>query len=363
MSRSAGRFLVTSILISSALGAALAGEGDEPKVADGKSVLAITVRSARSGAWSDAGTWAPGRAPASHDRVRIEPGHEVVYDARSDNVIDFLHVAGTLRFARDRDTRLTVGLLRVDPIVDEKPEGSGVEDVHDHHEGHPSGPEAVLEVGTPIAPIPHPYKAEIRLAYVDGHSQDSSPAIICRPGGRMELHGAPMSRTWIDLGADAKKGDERVALDEDVTGWRAGDTVIITGSEHRSSNAIGGFRGNVHRLETEERRISSIEGRTIVLDRPLEHDHAGTGPHRSEIANLSRTVVIESADPAGVRGHTMFHVHSAGAISYARFAHLGKEGVLGRYPIHFHRVRSTMRGSSVVGAAIVDSHNRWLTIH
>ncbi|MGH7173112.1 MAG: G8 domain-containing protein, partial [Gemmataceae bacterium] len=66
---------------------------------------------------------------------------------------------------------------------------------------------------------------------------------------------------------------------------------------------------------------------------------------------------------AGVRGHTMYHRHSAGAISYAEFRHLGKPGVLGRYPIHYHLVGDTMRGSSVIGASIWDSGNRWLTIH
>ena len=84
---------------------------------------------------------------------------------------------------------------------------------------------------------------------------------------------------------------------------------------------------------------------------------------RCEVANLSRNVVIESADPAGVRGHTMYHRDSSGGISYAEFRHLGKEGVLGRYAIHFHLVRDTMRGSGVLGASIWDSHNRWLTIH
>ena len=67
--------------------------------------------------------------------------------------------------------------------------------------------------------------------------------------------------------------------------------------------------------------------------------------------------------PKGVRGHTVYHQFSRGGISYARFAHLGKEGALGRYPIHFHLVEDTMRGSGVLGAAIVDSHNRWVTIH
>jgi hypothetical protein len=50
-------------------------------------------------------------------------------------------------------------------------------------------------------------------------------------------------------------------------------------------------------------------------------------------------------------------------MSYARFAHLGKEGVLGRYSIHFHLCGDSMRGSSLQGLAIVDSHNRWITIH
>ena len=74
-------------------------------------------------------------------------------------------------------------------------------------------------------------------------------------------------------------------------------------------------------------------------------------------------MIIESADPNGVRGHTVYHRFSQGGISYARFAHLGKEDVLGRYSIHYHVVGDTMRGSSVQGTAIVDSHNRWVTIH
>ena len=76
-----------------------------------------------------------------------------------------------------------------------------------------------------------------------------------------------------------------------------------------------------------------------------------------------RNVVIESAEPAVLRGHTMYHRYSSGSISYAEFRHLGKTGSLGKYSLHFHRVGDTMRGSSVVGASIWDSGNRWLTIH
>jgi hypothetical protein len=59
----------------------------------------------------------------------------------------------------------------------------------------------------------------------------------------------------------------------------------------------------------------------------------------------------------------MYHRHSAGAISYAEFRHLGIPGSLGRYSLHYHLVGDTMRGSYVIGASIWDSGNRWLTIH
>jgi hypothetical protein len=59
----------------------------------------------------------------------------------------------------------------------------------------------------------------------------------------------------------------------------------------------------------------------------------------------------------------MYHKHSAGSVSYAEFRHLGKEGVLGRYPLHFHLCGDTTRGSSVIGASVWDSANRWLAIH
>src|SRR5436305_7589795 len=116
-------------------------------------------------------------------------------------------------------------------------------------------------------------------------------------------------------------------------------------------------------MGTEERRFVRIDGTTIELDKPLAEEHSGSGEFRCEVANLSRNVIVESADPAGVRGHTLYHAYSQGGISYARFAHLGKEGLLGRYAIHFHLCGDTMRGSQVLGAAIVDSHNRWVTIH
>ena len=174
----------------------------------------------------------------------------------------------------------------------------------------------------------------------------------------MDFHGAPLNRTWVKLGETAKKGQATVTLVEPVQGWRAGDRIILTGTKERRS---GEYRRN--NVETEERIVKAIEGMKLTLDKPLEYEHFAEGEYRGEVANLSRNVVVESAEPDNARGHTMYHRGSAGAISYAEFRHLGKENTLGRYSLHFHRVGETMRGSSVIGASIWDSGNRWLTIH
>jgi hypothetical protein len=221
----------------------------------------------------------------------------------------------------------------------------------------------------------------IQLSEVAGLDRESCPAIVCC-GGRLDLHGAPLDRTWVKLGANAQAGDTVIRLAEPVTGWRVGDRIIVTSTDHPYGNDTGrglpttmsstastlrpGVRNRsseVLRASTEERKIKEITQDRITLDQPLHYAHQGEGERRGEVANLSRNVLVRSEDPNGARGHTMYHKYSAGSISYAEFRHLGKEGVLGKYPIHFHLVGDTMRGSYVLGASIWDSGNRWVTIH
>ena len=180
----------------------------------------------------------------------------------------------------------------------------------------------------------------------------------------MDFHGAELPRTWVKLGATAAKGETTVSLAEPVPGWRVGDRVIVTATRY-ASVARRERRSRAFGSDPRPRSGSSAPStaRGWNVDAPLDRDHTATGPYRGEVALLSRNVVVESADPDGVRGHTMYHRHSAGSISYAEFRHLGKAGKLGKYSLHFHRVGDTMRGSSVIGASIWDSGNRWITIH
>ncbi len=187
-------------------------------------------------------------------------------------------------------------------------------------------------------------------------------------GGRLDLHGAPLNRSWVKLGETHYPGESQIVLAEPVTGWNAGNQITIPtteGSPFYTEDKDGRriIASVADNSQTEQHEISNVRGSVLTLKKPLKFKHEAVGRFRGEVANLSRNVIVESADPDGVRGHTMYHHNSAGSLSHVEFRHLGKEGVLGRYPIHFHQCGDTMRGSSVVGCSIWDSKNRWLTIH
>ena len=81
---------------------------------------------------------------------------------------------------------------------------------------------------TPVSPLMQDlaaYSARIRLHYLEGMDRKSCPAVVCC-GGRMDFHGAPLSRAWVKLGATARKGEAAVTLAEPGQGWKAGDRVI-----------------------------------------------------------------------------------------------------------------------------------------
>jgi hypothetical protein len=310
------------------------------------------VRSVKDGRWSEASTWSDGQVPGTGAKVVIRTGHRVTYDLKSDAVIRAINVAGSLVFDPDKDTLLNVGLIKIQPGDAYSEDGF---DCDAHGEvGDAKGPIPELIVGTQDKPIAVGKSAVIRLHFVEGMNKETCPAIVCC-GGRMDLHGQPMARTWVKLGATVKAGESRVVLAEPATGWKIGDRIIVTATQTHGAKKT--------ESKTEEATIAKIDGQAIELSAPLNMDHAGDGNYRGEVANLSRNVVVESADPNGVRGHTMYHRNSSGSISYSEFRHLGKQNVLGKYAIHFHLCRDTMRGSSLVGNSVWDSHNRWITIH
>jgi hypothetical protein len=318
------------------------------------------TRSLRSGNWSDPVMWSTGIIPGQGEEVVIDSGHVVVYDLVSGAELRLVHIRGTLEFSRTLDTQMDVGMI----IISTEADVDVNVDCSSNHAGPAwvGVPPPALEVGTWDNPIPAGVTARIRLVYFSDMSSDCAPGIMCY-SGRMDLHGKPMDKTWVKLAETAPGGASSIVLAEPVD-WQVGDRILVTRASKPPGDirALGSYRTNEY-VETEERFVTSVAGNVVTLDTPLEHLHPVTGEFAPEVADLSRNVIIESKDPDGIRGHTMYHHESRGSISYAEFAHLGKEGALGRYPIHYHLIGSTMRGSSVIGASIWDSHNRFVTIH
>src|SRR5262249_47274083 len=155
-----------------------------------------------------------------------------------------VHVAGTLRFATDRPTRLDVGLIKVQPGDDASEDGF---DCDDHVPTlKPGEPRPALIVGSPDAPVEAKHTAVIPLVYREGMDKQWCPAAVCC-GGRMDFRGAPLSASWVRLGASAKAGDAAVTLAEAVRGWRVGDKVIVTATK------VPRFGARPEDLQTEER--------------------------------------------------------------------------------------------------------------
>src|SRR4029453_10530993 len=147
--------------------------------------------------------------------VMVASGHTVTYDVSSDVVIRAINVSGTLAFARDRNTLLNCGLIKIEANDDFSENGFDCDGHFD--DADPNRPRATLELGTPGEPIPAEHNAVIRLHAIEGLDPQSCPAIVCC-GGRMDFHGAPLSRTWVKLGETANKDATEVVLSENVTG-------------------------------------------------------------------------------------------------------------------------------------------------
>src|SRR6185436_17936992 len=118
---------------------------------------------------------------------------------------------GTLTFVRDKSTRLNVGLLKVQPGEEGSEDGFNCHEMVDVAEsadaarrgGDSASVRASLEIGTRENPIPAGVTATIRLSYFEGMDTNALPALM-NCGGRVDIHGAPMHRTWAKLGATAK---------------------------------------------------------------------------------------------------------------------------------------------------------------
>ncbi len=293
-----------------------------------------SIASAANGAWSNPSTWSPARVPVSGDRVSIS--HTVTYDVQSSAPLACVEVLGQLAFRADVSTLLTVGTLMVYP-------------------------NAALKIGTPSGPIAPAVTAQIVIADrpldTTFDPEQFGTGIIGL--GTITISGS--SRTpFTRLASEAGVNSSTLAAAQPLTGWRSGDKVFLPDTRHLTDAQRTNYAP-----QWEERIASSVGSTSLTVAAPLQFLHEGARdgsgaltflPH---VGNLSRNVIIRSANPAGTRGHMLFAVRANVDIRYALIKDMGRTttapldsttfdaaGVvthvgtnqIGRYPLHLHHV-------------------------
>jgi len=323
-----------------------------------------STRALRSGVWSDQGIWSSGRVPQSNDIVLIPAAIKVTYDATSDTPVQVIGINGSLVFATNRTTRLLVGTIEV------------------FEDGY-------LEIGRVDAPLEGGVVAEI--VFIDqpiNSSQDPEQYGHGLIGfGKIRMHGASIEPTFVRVAEEPAAGATSLRVEQPVTGWAPASRLVLPGTNQPSAS---------YQPQWEEPILASIADRTLQLGAALRFNHSGARnsngnveflPH---VGNLSRNVILRSANPAGTRGHVIFIERADVDIRYALFKDLGRTKIIpldsttfgakrvpthigtnqiGRYSLHMHHLFGPKTPSSngyqfvLVGNAI-DGSTKWgITVH
>ena len=304
--------------------------------------------SVSSGSWFDPAIWLNAAVPRAGEVVQIGRGTVVTYDGVSNEAIKTVGVCpgARLEFANDVSTKLVVGTLLV------------------FQGGH-------LRIGSREKPVAAEATAEIVFA-------DLAPDLAIDPKqyatsllgfGKVEICGWPKSRTWLRLAKEVRQGDRELQLEEEVTGWRPSETIILPDTRQVPPTQIKQFERRSKegtQPEWEELVIARVEGTRLILKRPAKFDHRsmqsadGKVVLRPHVAVLDRNVIFRSANPRGTRGHVLFGDRADVRIGFARFRDLGRTDALrpldntkvdprgtathigtnhiGRYALHMHHV-------------------------
>ncbi len=309
-----------------------------------------------SGPWNSGSTWNTGTVPGNDARVYIPSGRTVTYNSNATTPIRWLRVEGKITFQNNINTSLYVDTI----VVDENAE---------------------WEQGTTAAPIQSAVRSEI--VFTDTGAIDTTtydPSFVSRgllAHGKVRICGTtvtPFLKTNSALGV----GATAATLQSTPTGWRTGDTIVVSGTSLKYRNPSGGDYTAIS--SDEQRTLSTLSGGNIGLSsglstaRPVEYASFGLYPY---VSNYSRNVYFRSANVGDMsrRGHVMFMHNRDVDVRYAGFYSLGRTrkdidvtssatsalpagtNPRGRYAVHFHRTGKDdkyVTPSYVQGCAVVN---------
>jgi hypothetical protein len=271
------------------------------------------------------GSFVPLRAESSSHSLVIRAGE--TFTLLPDSDYDYVEVRGTLRVSRDYDTRFKF----IDLVV---------------------CPGGKLDMGSVDDPVLRNVEFIIKDVAIDTQIDPWQLGNGIVNLGTWTAHGQILD-AWSTIAAGVKAGATEITLTDVPDGWEVGDELLIADTSQISSSL---------RAEPTA-RIAAINGRQMILERPLVYEHlevrdpSGNIRLMPYVANITRNIVIKSDNPHGTRGHTIQTGAAHADVRYASFLGLGRttatplnnasvsDGVVtpgtnqvGRYAWHWHHV-------------------------
>jgi hypothetical protein len=286
----------------------------------------------------DPATWG-GSAPTSASDLTIEAGKTVLVDCDAQAGTLTIAEGGRLLASRMSDSTLTMhGNLIVEGTLDY---GSPADRVQAGviAELIFTGMDDQAMVGNPGTVGTVPAAALVPVA--------SDVGLWIQGNGLFTAAGQP-KKSWSRLTESAGPGDATFSVD-DASGWLPGDKIMLTPTDPTS---VSGYSTNF-----DEGTVASVSGDTVTLDAAPTHAHAGCADdclRRGEAANLTRNVVIRSADDQN-HAHILSRQQGRVQLDGVELRWLGPEKAGGperRSALFFHAQRDGSRGSFVRNTAI-----------
>jgi hypothetical protein len=250
-----------------------------------------TATSIADGNWSQPTTWSGGSVPDVLDNVHVATS--VVVDSADAIAANVVVLPGSrLSFQPGAMTKLSFVTLTVLP-------GGSLEIMP----GNGSAELVVLDQPFDFAFDPQQF----------GHG-----VLIF---GTVQIVGTERT-PFARLAVEPQAGDGWLYFADPVVGWQAGDELLIPDSRQ--------IRGLGTQQDVARIALVAPDGLSVQLAAPLQYDHPAALDGNDQItflphaANLTRSILVRSANPAGVRGHVLVGDRAEASIQYASFQDLGR---------------------------------------
>jgi hypothetical protein len=249
----------------------------------------------------------------------------------------------------------------------------------------------LFQCGTSVTPYAGKLVISLKASDADPETHHDYRGMMVNPGGVLTLTGNSKKAGWVKLDRTAETGDTELLFDQPVDGsehseqqWQVGDQIALAPTSYASS-------------EAESFTVTSIQGRTVGLDRPVQYRHWGQVEEierpstlmkfilrplgmqkvkldqRAEVANLTRNILLRADESvqsisdgeevgAEIGGHVMVMAGGAAYIDGVEFYRMGQAGILGRYPFHWH-IAGNVMGQFIKNSSVHRSFQRCITVH